>query len=156
MSIRYLFPCLVVAFVLFLMANGLSDFGPDREILGFPAAVGAVCILLALLSLRAERQALQAERGGRASARAQFDESEGLLQDRRTWLQMLWLAGFGAACYALGFLIGPFVAVAGYFLADGHRPHRAVVAGILCSVVIWLIFVKLLGTPMPVLPLYVR
>lgn len=156
MSTRLLFPPAVIAFVLFLLGTGVVDFGFEWDILGFPTGIGAACIVLALLSLRSEWAAVAAERRGEVVAKSRMDESEELLGDPRTWIEFLWLIGFGAACYGLGFLIGPFVSITAYFLVGGRGIRRSVLVGILASAVTWLVFIKLLGTPMPVVPIFIR
>jgi len=155
MKFALLFPVLIAAGVLALLASGYFAYGYDWEVFGFPLGLGVVCVALAAFSLRAEFTAARAESSPGAK-KDLMDESEGLLENPQTWVQLGWFILLAAGSYLLGFILGPALLIAAYFRFDGRGTLVSLAAGALSAAAVWVIFVKIFQTPLPLQPIFMR
>lgn len=145
---RFAFPLALMLIALGLPAIGKFAYGYEPSVIGFPLALGLFAAAMGMFALHGEW------RGEGRPAEALADESEGLLDNRQTWLQFAWLCFFVLMALTLGFLIGPALAITLYFLADKRPWHWAVFAGLATPAAIWLLFILILQTPLPIRPIF--
>ena len=155
---RYTEPRLFVPAVLTLVAAAFPTIGYfayayDLKVLGFPLGIGLFAVTMGILSIRAELAAQQPAEVTPGQPNA-FDESEGLLENRDTWIQVGWIVLFAVAAWTLGFLLGPSLTLALYLLWDGRGLRAAAPAALLMAAAVWLISTYLIRAPLPLLPVF--
>jgi hypothetical protein len=154
-------PALLVLFSAVLPAIGYFAYGYDLKVLGFPLGIGLFAIAMGLLSIRAEwrTQEVRAAPAPTTTSQASisaFDESEGLLADPNTWIQVGWILLFAAVTLTLGFLIGPSTMIALYLLWDGRGWRGAMLAAAMMAAGVWLIATHLIRAQIPLLPVFLQ
>lgn len=149
---RFIVPAVLTLFAAVLPAIGVFHYHYDIKVLGFPLGIGLFAVAMGLLSIRAEWRGPKP--GGEPAKPSAFDESEGLLENPATWLQVGWIVVFAAATLTLGFLAGPSLMVALYLLWDGRGWRSAVIAAVLMAAGVWLISTYLIRAPLPMLPVF--
>ena len=158
-DLRILVPALLTVIAAAVPAIGYFAYGYDMKVLGFPLGIGLFAVAMGVLSVRAEwrglwlhetKSSIDSETGQLNA----FDEAEGLLENRDTWIQVGWIVLFAVAAWALGFLLGPSLMLALYLLWDGRGLRAAVPAALLMAAVVWLMSTSLIRVPLPLLPLF--
>ena len=149
---RLFVPALLVLLAAAFPVVGHFFYGYDLKVLGFPLGIGLFAVVMGLFSIRAE---LVANRTEAAPAQpGAFDESEGLLENRDTWVQVGWIVLFAVAAWALGFLLGPALMLALYLFWDGRGLRVAIPAAAMMAAVVWLMATYLIRAPLPLLPVF--
>jgi hypothetical protein len=142
------FSLVLMSFALGLPAIGRFAYGYDLGVLGFPLGLGIFAAIMGVFVVRAEWL------GKGTPTEALTDEAEGLLENRDTLIQFGWLVGFVLLSLLLGFLIGPGLAILLYFLVDRRPWPVALLAGLATPAAIWVLFIAILKTPLPVMPFF--
>ena len=150
---RLVVPAVLTLFSAALPAIGVFYYQYDIKVLGFPLGIGLFAVAMGLLSIRAELRGPKPADAVPAQTNA-FDESEGLLENPATWLQLGWIVAFAAATLVLGFLAGPSLMIALYLLWDRRGWRAAVIAAVLMAAGVWLISTYLIRAPLPMMPIF--
>lgn len=145
--VAVLFATVYLYFASQIRVSSLSDsFGPQ----GMPLVYGWLMLLLGLVLVG---QAVFSYLKSESAVRQLIDTADWAGQGRKT----LWAAGLMAFAIAylglvtsLGYLLAMVVLICGVALFLGARfTWRPVLIGVIGAVILWLIFVKLLGVAMP-------
>ena len=151
---RLCVPAVLALFAAALPTIGYFAYGYDLKVLGFPLGIGLFAVIMGLFSIRAELAAPTSAAEAPPAPPGAFDESEGLLENRDTWIQVGWIALFAVAVWVLGFLAGPSIMLALYLMWDGRGLRTALTAAILMAAAVWLISTHLIRAPLPLLPVF--
>ena len=150
---RFVVPTALTLFAAAMPAIGYFAYHYDLKVLSFPLGIGLFAAVMGLLSIGAEWRSENTPATTPASP-SLLDESEGLLQNRDTWVQVGWIVLFAVAATVLGFLAGPSLMIVLYLKWDGRSWRSAIAAGILMVSGVWLIATYLIRAPLPLLPIF--
>jgi hypothetical protein len=151
---RFAVPAVLTLFAAAMPAIGYFAYDYDLKVLSFPLGIGLFAAIMGLLSIGAEWRASENAPETPPASPNLFNESEGLLQNRDTWIQVGWIVLFAAATTVLGFLTGPSLMIALYLKWDGRGWRSAIAAAVLMTAGVWLIATYLIRAPLPLLPVF--
>ena len=151
---RFVVPAALTLFAAAMPAVGYFVYHYDLKVLAFPLGIGLFATVMGLLSIGAEWRSSGNALVKPPASPSLLDESEGLLQNRDTWIQVGWIVLFAAATTVLGFLTGPSLMIALYLKWDGRSWRSAIVGGVLMAAGVWLIATYLIRAPLPLLPVF--
>ena len=144
------FTIFVMLFILGFLGLGVYHYEYKWPVLRFPLLVGLVACLLCVGKLVKGRRG--AEAGSAIGVPAEGAGPEMRLSFSQAWPGMMWVLAIVPIVFLLGYVIGLPLYVFAYLKAHGQGWFLSGVLSLGTLAVVYLGFVKLLGVPLPVLP----
>lgn len=150
------FTALIMAFILFFLGLGLFYYEYRWQIMRFPLAIGLAVILFCAASMAGEWRALRAPAARREDPPSEEELPGARVDFRRDLPGMLWTLAILPAIFLFGYVAGLPLYVFLYLKTHGRGWIESGVYLLATLAVVYLGFYKLLGVPLPFMPLEFR
>ena len=151
-----IFTVAIMVFVLIFLGLGLFHYEYRWSIMRFPLTIGLAVVLFCAVSLAVEaRAAFGHADGGEAPPRDE-EAPHGGVDFRRDRAGMIWSLAILPAIFICGYVIGLPLYVLVYLKTHGQGWVQSGVYFLATLAVVYLGFYKLLGVPLPLMPLGLR